>query len=335
MATQKGLHFLTLGQMVTRVMNHIEDVKEINKQVVYATIGAFDGVHVGHQNLIRSMVKQAQKDSAQSLVVTFHPHPAVLLRSLPLPFYITTPAEKHSIFEKLGVDFVLDLNFSKKMSGMDPNQFMNILLENYPIKQLWLGKDFALGKKRAGNLTVLKDIGKEMGFSIIDCPHVEDDNGKISSSEIRNWIINGNFPSTTKALNRYYSIEGKVISGDSRGRKIGFPTANLEVWEGKLLPTPGVYATWISIDDQIFPSVTNIGVRPTFESTDTIPRIEAHILDFDQDIYKEKVQLHFVENLRIEKKFNSIEELINQIQRDTRQAEEILKNVTKPTGLFT
>jgi len=316
-------------------MNHIDEAITTKNQVVYATIGAFDGVHIGHQHLIRSMVAQAQEDSALSLVITFHPHPAVLLRSLPLPFYITTPSEKQSLFHELGVDFVLDLKFTKKMSGMDPEQFMDMLLNQYPINQLWLGKDFALGKKRAGNIFVLRQIGVEKGYSIIDCPHIEDNHGKVSSSEIRNWIISGDFPAITRALNRYYSLEGKVVHGDARGKKIGFPTANLEVWEGKLLPTPGVYATWITIEDQFFPSVTNVGVRPTFESQDTKPRIEAHILDYNQDIYKKQVQLHFVENIRIEKKFNSIDELIHQIQRDSRRAEEILKNVTKPTGLFT
>ncbi len=316
-------------------MNHINEVNPSKNQVVFATIGAFDGVHIGHQHLIRSMVKQAYTDSAQSLVITFHPHPAVLLRSLPLPFYITSPSEKQSIFQKLGVDFVMDLKFTKKMAGMDPDQFMKLLLDQYPINQLWLGKDFALGQNRSGNLTVLRDIGKKRGYSIIDCPHVVDEHGKISSSEIRNWIKTGNFPPTTRALNRYYSLQGKVTYGDARGRKIGFPTANLEVWGGKLIPTPGVYATWITIDDKIFPSVTNVGVRPTFESTNSIPRIEAHILDFDENIYKKQVQLHFVENIRIEKKFNSIGELINQIQRDAKRAEEILNNVPKQTGLFT
>lgn len=316
-------------------MNHIDGVNAAKNQVVYATIGAFDGVHLGHQHLIRSMVIQAQENSAQSLVITFYPHPAVLLRSLPLPFYITTPSEKQSIFYQLGVDFVMNLKFTKKMAGMEPDEFMNFLLDQYSIKQLWLGKDFALGKKRSGNLTVLREIGKEKGFSIIDCPHLEDAKGKISSSEIRNWIITGNFSTTNRALNRYYSLEGKVIYGDARGRIIGFPTANLEVWQGKLLPTPGVYATWITIDDKTLPSVTNVGIRPTFESTDTIPRIEAHILDFDQDIYQKQVQLHFVENIRIERKFNSIDELVNQIQRDARRAEEILNNVKKQTGLFT
>ena len=316
-------------------MNLIKEEKSIADRVVYATIGAFDGVHIGHQHLIHSMVKQAKQDSASSLVVTFHPHPVVLLRSLPLPFYISTPSEKDFIFRQLGVDFVLDLKFTKKMAAMEPIQFMDMLLNQYPITQLWLGKDFTLGKNRVGNLTVLGEIGKEKGFSVIDCPFVEGDQGKVSSSEIRKWIIAGLFPPTTKALNRYYSLTGKVIHGDARGRKIGFPTANLDVWPGKLIPTAGVYATWITIEDKVFPSVTNVGLRPTFESTDKTPTIEAYILNFNENIYNKQVQLHFVENIRIEKKFNSIEELVSQIQRDAIQAEEILKNVTKPTGLFT
>jgi riboflavin kinase/FMN adenylyltransferase len=316
-------------------MNHIEEETKISNRFVYATIGAFDGVHIGHQQLIQSMVKQAHKDSASSLVVTFHPHPVVLLRSLSMPFYISTPSEKESIFRQLGVDFVLDLKFSKKMAGMDPHEFIDLLLNQYPISQLWLGKDFTLGKNRAGNLAVLGEIGKEKGFSVIECPFIEDDHGKVSSSEIRNQIISGIFPPATRALNRYYSLKGKVTHGDSRGKKLGFPTANLDVWPGKLIPKAGVYATWITIEDQIFPSVTNVGIRPTFESTDKIPRIEAYILNFNQDIYNKQVQLHFVENIRIEKKFNSIDELVIQIIRDAKQTEEILKNVSKPTGLFT
>lgn len=316
-------------------MNRIKEGKAITNQVVYATIGAFDGVHIGHQKLIRSMVNQANQDSAGSLVITFHPHPAVLLRSLPMPFYITTPSEKESIFYQLGVDFVLDLKFSKKMAGMEPFDFMEMLTNRYPISKLWLGPDFTLGKNRTGNLSVLREIGKVKGYSVIESTFVKNDHRKVSSSEIRKWIIAGHFPPTTKALNRFYTISGSVIHGDARGKLIGFPTANLEVWPGKLIPKAGVYATWITIDNQIFPSVTNVGLRPTFESTDTVPRIETFILDFDQDIYQKQVQLHFVENIRIEKKFNSIEELIRQIQKDAKLAEEILKNVQQPTSLST
>ena len=314
--------------------SNIEDIGK-SSQVVFATIGAFDGVHIGHQHLIRSMVENAHQEFAKALVVTFHPHPAVILKSIETPFYITSPSEKEKIFQLLGVDYIYNLEFSRKMSEMEPDQFVDMLLENYPIKQLWLGKDFALGRKRSGNLSVLSNIGREKGFTVINLPHVEDNDGKISSSQIRNWIAAGEFPPTTKALNRYYSLDGKVISGDMRGRNLGFPTANLDVWEGKLLPIAGVYATWIEINHMIFPAVTNVGVRPTFENQDKRPRIEAHILNFDQDIYKKQVKLYFVEKIRLEMKFNSIDELVNQIQKDVRQAEEILKNVTKPTGLLT
>jgi len=317
------------------MIDHIGD-EQNNKQIVYATIGAFDGVHIGHQHLIKTMVETAREHSAKTAVVTFHPHPAVYLKSLKMPFYITTQDEKRLIFSQLGVDFVVDIDFSKEISEMEPGQFIDMLLEKFSIKQLWLGKDFALGKNRSGNIDVLSAIGENKDFKIIDCPHIEDTNGKISSSQIRNWIKSGDFISTSTSLNRYYSIEGLVISGDARGRKIGFPTANLDVWEGKLLPISGVYATWISFDNEVFPSVTNVGIRPTFEvQNNPKPRIEVHILNFDQNIYNKKVKLDFVEQIRLEKKFKSVEELVNQIQRDAWQAEEILKNVIKPTGLLT
>ncbi|MDO9088510.1 MAG: bifunctional riboflavin kinase/FAD synthetase [Anaerolineaceae bacterium] len=316
-------------------MKQTDPNKPITNQVVYATIGAFDGVHIGHQQLIYSMVKQAKIDSAKSSVITFHPHPAVLLRSISMPFYITSPTEKAQLFKELGVDFILDLTFNDEMAGLAPEHFMGLLLGQLPIERIWLGKDFALGKHRAGNLSVLNEIGKIKGYSIVECQHLEEEGEKISSSKIRNWIQSGDFLQTSKALNRYYSIEGIVSHGDSRGRTIGFPTANLEVWEGKILPGSGVYATWMEVDNVVYPSVSNVGVRPTFENQKTNPRVETFILNFDQDIYQNQVKLHFVEKIRSEFKFSSVDLLIDQIQSDVRQTEEILKNVTKPTGLST
>ena len=312
-------------------MSHIEEIKPF----VYATIGAFDGIHVGHQQLIRSMVDQTKIDQKNSLVVTFDPHPAVVLKSLPMPFYITSPSEKEHILRQLGVNHVLSLKFDRTLSSLEPEEFINLLLQDYNIEQLWLGKDFALGKNRSGNLTVLSKIGKNKGFKVIETQHIHDKGIKVSSSIIRKWIQDGNFPETPKALNRYYSLHGQVTHGDSRGKGLGFPTANLEVWEGKLLPRPGVYATWLTIEKNEFLSVTNVGFRPTFEKQMLMPRIEVHILDFDRDIYNHKVQLHFVEQLRPEIKFDSIELLVNQISKDKRRAEEILRNATKPSDLFT
>jgi riboflavin kinase/FMN adenylyltransferase len=316
-------------------MKQVDSNKPITNQVVYATIGAFDGVHLGHQQLIRSMVIQAKNDSAKSAVITFHPHPAVLLRSIPMPFYITSPTEKSQLFYELGVDYVVTLTFDSEMASLSPEQFIDLLLHQLPIKKIWLGKDFALGKNRAGNLSVLKEIGKIKGFSIVECQHLENEGEKISSSKIRNWIQSGDFRQTFKALNRFYSIEGVIAHGDSRGKQIGYPTANLDVWNGKLLPGSGVYATWIEVNNIIYPSVTNVGVRPTFENQNKPPRIETYIFHFDQDIYQNQVKLYFVEKIRPEFKFSSVDQLITQIQSDVKQTEEILKNVTKPTGLFT
>ena len=317
-------------------MNHIEEIKNTHKNpVVYTTIGAFDGIHIGHQQLIQSMINQAKSDQKETLVITFDPHPAVVLKSLPMPFYITSPIEKDYILRQLGINHILTLKFDRELASLEPEEFMDLVMQDYQIEQLWLGKDFALGKNRSGNLSVLGDIGKHKGFKIIENQHIEDKGNKVSSSIIRKWIQEGNFADTKKALNRYYSIQGQVAHGDSRGKGLGFPTANLDVWEGKLLPTPGVYATWITIDDIIFSSVTNVGYRPTFENQIIIPRTEVHILNFDRDIYNHQVQLHFVEQLRTEIKFNSIEALVNQISKDKRRAEEILKNATKPSDLFT
>jgi len=316
-------------------MGHIENIKPKDNQVVFATIGAFDGVHIGHQYLISSMVKQAREKNAKTLVVTFHPHPVIVLKSIPMPFYISSPGEKEQIFHDLGIDYVLCLKFNKDLAKYSPEQFLDIVLNEHPVKQFWLGVDFALGKNRSGTIPVLKEIGKEKGFTIVDFQHLEDDSEKVSSSKIRNWILEGNFPQTTRALNRYYSINGVIIHGDSRGKKIGFPTANLEIWKGKLLPSPGVYATWIEIDKKVYPSVTNVGVRPTFENQMDQPRVETFIHDYSQDIYNNQVKLHFVEKTRIEKKFESVELLIQQIQKDVKQSEEILKHANQPPGLFT
>jgi riboflavin kinase/FMN adenylyltransferase len=316
-------------------MKQIDINKPITNQVVYASIGAFDGVHIGHQNLIRSLVHQAKIKNAETAIITFHPHPVVVLKALPMPFYITSPDEKKHILHLMGIDHVLSLQFNKEMAEFSPEHFMDLILDQYPIKEFWLGVDFALGKNRAGSIPKLREIGNQKGFTINEEMHLKDNGEKVSSSKIRNWITSGDIPQTNKALNRYYSIEGKITHGDSRGRKLGFPTANLDVWEGKLIPNPGVYATWIEIGDKVYSSVTNIGVRPTFENQSTHNRIETYIHDFDQDIYQNQVKLHFVEKTRSEKKFESVDQLINQITSDAKQAEEILRNVTKPSGLFT
>ena len=309
--------------------------KPNNNQVMFATIGAFDGIHKGHKHLIQSMVHNAKKNHAKTMVITFHPHPAVVLRAIPLPFYITSPDEKEIIFRSLGIDQIISVNFNHSMANQTPKQFLDPILDVYPITQFWLGNDFALGINRSGDITTLKEIGRSKGFSIHTFQHLEENGEKISSSKIRSWIQNGDFHQVTHALNRFYSVEGQVIHGDSRGRKLGFPTANLDIWEGKLLPSPGVYATWIEIEGIIHPSVTNVGIRPTFDNQSKLTRVETYIHNFNQDIYQNHVKLHFVERTRSEIKFESVEQLINQIQKDVLQAEEILKNATKSTGLFT
>lgn len=308
---------------------------QVDQKPVYATIGSFDGVHIGHQKLIHTLVERSKTDGAKSMVVTFNPHPAVFLQSIPMPFYITNPQERVALFHSLGVDEVLELNFTREMSNLEPEAFIDLLLSSHPIKMLWLGEDFALGKNRSGNMDRLKEICAIKGIKIEKFHLLQTGNHKISSTTIRSWIKDGNFQDVNRFLNRYYRVEGFVVPGDLRGRKLGFPTANVDVWEGKILPSSGVYASWISIDSVIHPSVTNVGVRPTFYENTTKLSVEAHILDFNEDIYHKWIQLYFVEKIRPEKKFTTVEALINQIMKDKTKAVEILKNVTQPQGLFT
>jgi riboflavin kinase/FMN adenylyltransferase len=308
---------------------------QVDQKSVYATIGSFDGVHIGHQKLIHTLVERSKTDGAKSMVVTFNPHPAVFLQSIPMPFYITNPQERVELFHSLGVDEVLELNFTREMSNLEPEAFIDLLLSSHPIKMLWLGEDFALGKNRSGNMDRLKEICAIKGIKIEKFHLLQTGNHKISSTTIRGWIKDGNFQDVNRFLNRYYRVEGFVVPGDLRGRKLGFPTANVDVWEGKILPSSGVYASWISIDSIIHPSVTNVGVRPTFYEKPSKLSVEAHILDFNEDIYHKWIQLYFVEKIRPEKKFTTVEALINQIMKDKTKAVEILKNVTQPQGLFT
>ncbi len=316
-------------------MECFDQLKPINSSKTWATIGSFDGVHIGHQSLIKSMVNSAKQNNASSAIITFFPHPAVVLRKIPMPFYLSSPQEKNTVFEGLGVDYVFSLEFNLEMAALSPNEFISTILENIPVKQFWLGSDFTLGKGRAGTIPILKDIGENLGFVIHEVTHFTQDSNKVSSRNIRTWVNQGDILSVNEALGRAYSIIGQVVHGDSRGRTIGFPTANLSVWSGKLIPPSGVYATFATIEGMTFPSVTNIGFRPTFEENQPTSHVETFIFNFDRNIYDHQLQLKFIERIRPEIRFENISMLKNQISHDAKQAREILQHASEKTGLPT
>jgi riboflavin kinase/FMN adenylyltransferase len=283
------------------------------------TIGVFDGVHMGHQYLIRRLVESAQASGRLAGVLTFHPHPDVVLRGITGRYYLTMPDERAALLGAMGVDFVVTLSFDDHLRHIRAAAFVDLMREHLRLSELWVGAEFALGYKREGNVPFLRAQGAEKGFvvDVVDLMAVEDtaDGPRtISSSAIRAALNEGDVADAQRMLGRPYSVRGEVVHGLARGRTIGFPTANIAAPASRLIPANGVYAGWAVLDGERFMAVTNVGTRPTFSGQDVT--VEAHLLDFDRDIYGAPLEFQFVQRLRTEMKFSGIEALIAQIQAD-------------------
>lgn len=307
-------------------MQHYSSIEDTPQKPVWLTIGVFDGVHLGHQAILRRLVEGARRDSADSLVVTFHPHPAVVLGKIDHPRYLTSPEERARLLGESGVDIVITLPFTLQMASLSAEEFMQWLSSRFEIRQLLAGADFALGKGREGNLARLRQIGETMGYGLQVIEPVLLEGERISSSLIRDYLQKGEVRQAGRLLGRYYRIHGQVIHGDGRGKQLGFPTANLAFWEEQLLPAGGVYATWAWVNGVRFPSVTNLGFRPTFDQHNLRPHLETHLLDFQHNLYGQTVELEFVQHLRSEIRFGSVEALIKQVNQDKKTAKEVLNH---------
>jgi riboflavin kinase / FMN adenylyltransferase len=314
-------------------MHHYRTLEGLNLDNAWATIGSFDGVHRGHQSLIKQMVAGAHAGGNQAVVVTFYPHPAVVLRGIQEPYYLTSPDERADLLHDLGVDAILTLKFDRGLASQSAEEFMTNLSQHTGLRQLWVGPDFALGKGRQGTPLVLQEIGKRLGYTVKIVEQVSVGEERVSSSQIRSLISNGKVNEAANMLGRLYGVKGEVIHGDGRGKDLGIPTANLQVWPERLLPANGIYATWVVRGNERLASVTNVGVRPTFDDHTNLPRIEAFILDFNQDIYHEQIEVEFVEYFRPEIRYTSIDDLMEQIHKDIEQAREVLSHATRTPGL--
>lgn len=299
---------------------HLSDVHLLRPSVV--TIGVFDGVHRGHQHLIEQLVQEAHENGLLAVVLTFFPHPDVVLRGLTGRYYLTPPDERAALMLNLGVDLVVTHPFNIGIRQMRAAAFVNQLLLHLRMRELWVGEDFAMGFQREGNVTFLREEGTRKDFSLNAIPLVQTENSAITSTRIREALLVGSVEDARALLGRTYSVTGEVIHGDARGRTIGFPTANISVWDSQMLPSYGVYAGYAIIDNERYAAVTNIGVRPTFEGQ--IERVEVYILDFTGDIYGKTIAFEFEKKLRGEKKFTDLESLIAQIQEDVKQARNLL-----------
>ncbi len=287
------------------------------------TIGNFDGVHVGHQQLINQVKNRARIMGLVSIVVTFDPHPMRVLVSKKTPPFITLTPQKLELIQELGVDYVLCMPFTKEIAGMEPEDFIReFLVDKLKVRELIVGYDYVFGKNRRGNFALLEKLGREHGFSVDQFLPVMVDGAVVSSTRIRDLVESGRVWEVRPLLGRFYRVEGRVTYGRRRGgAQLGFPTANI-LLQDELFPKTGVYAVWAEIEGQVYPGVANIGYNPTFGNDHL--SVEVHIFDFSQDIYDRSVRVHFVQRLRSEKKFSGLEELQAQIQKDCNLAREIL-----------
>jgi riboflavin kinase/FMN adenylyltransferase len=295
---------------------------DLNDRGSMLTIGTFDGIHLGHQYLISRLVTHAKRGGYLSGLVTFHPHPSAVLSPQHTPLYLTTAEEKAILLEKLGLDWAVILAFKSELAAISPRDFARCLYRRLNMRGLWVGDDFAFGRNREGNVETLQALGSEMGFQVQVIPVVNNGGQKISSSRIRALLWDGDVLEAARLLGRRYRLSGRVVRGARRGRRLGFPTANIDVPPDRVVPAHGIYATYACLGSQRYESVTNIGVRPSFDSG--ARTIEAHLLGFDRDIYGHDLVIDFVARLRPEHRFHDVKELIAQIDQDIVEAREIL-----------
>ncbi|HZW38469.1 MAG TPA: bifunctional riboflavin kinase/FAD synthetase [Ignavibacteriaceae bacterium] len=304
------------------------DVAEVpyNKKTIL-TLGTFDGLHLGHQQILNKIISKA-KDDGRSFLITFEPHPRTVLSKGFEARIITTLEEKIKVLEKIGIDNLLVINFTKEFSQISSEDFIkNYLVEKIGLSDIVIGYDHHFGKGRSGNKETLINLGKEYDFEVtqVDAENV---NGEtISSTKIRNAILDGDIKTANKFLGRDYTFSGVVVEGDKRGRTLGFPTANIDLHhKSKIVPKTGIYAVQIIVEGIKYNGVMSIGTRPTFYNFGNIT-IEVFIFDFDKEIYGESVEVFVVERLRDELKFNDVNKLIKQMNLDCQQAKEVLINI--------
>ncbi len=305
-------------------MKIFHSLDEASLQHTWLTIGVFDGVHRGHQEILRKLTRDAHDQSQMAVVLTFDPHPAIVLGGKIDFKCLTTVPERLEYLESLGLDAVIVQTFSREFADQTAYEFMDRVKKSVDLRSLFIGYDTALGRGREGNAARLTEIGKELGFAVRTIPPLSDDKGIISSTRIRQSILAGKVSEAAGDLGRDYAVSGTVIHGDGRGHLIQVPTANIDFPPGKVLPANGIYAGWVWVDGQKYQAATNVGVRPTFTPDLPSPTIEAHLIDFDRNLYGKQVKLEFVEYLRPERKYDSVDVLVAQIRADVDRTRAVL-----------
>jgi riboflavin kinase/FMN adenylyltransferase len=298
---------------------HGTDNAEIQRPTVL-TLGVFDGLHLGHQLIMRTVVERAHETGAIPTVITFDPHPRAVLHPESAPPLLQTLDQKVEGFGVLGIEQTIVIRFDEAFSQIRAEDFLrDVVKDRLHAKEVYLGCGFAFGHDREGNIGLLRRVSQELGFFADEVPEVRFRNRRVSSSKVRQLLAEGKVNLARRQLGRPYGVEGRVERGAERGRTIGFPTANLHP-KNRVIPRNGVYVTGTLIDGQWRRSITNVGVRPTFGAA-TEPSVETFVIDWAGDLYGDVVRVRFLYRLRDEKKFGSIEELKTQIEHDVDRAQ--------------
>ncbi|MFO7965704.1 MAG: bifunctional riboflavin kinase/FAD synthetase [Desulfobacterales bacterium] len=304
-----------------KLIEGLENIQAPFKNAV-VTIGNFDGVHIGHQALFHQVIEKADAIDGTSVAITFKPHPIRVLKQNGNPPLITLYDQKAELIERSGMDALIVIPFTREFAEIPADAFIrDILVRQIGLKAVIIGEDYSFGKNREGDFDMLKSFGEQLGFEVIVANWILTPNGgsqRISSTRIRELVMDGDVSGVQPMLGRHYQVRGTVEAGRSRGGKLlGFPTANIRLFD-ELCPKTGVYAVTVELADNHYKGVANIGYSPTFD--DGMYTVEVHILDFHKDIYGRQIRVNFIERIRDEKKFSGIDELSRQIRRDVEQA---------------
>lgn len=289
------------------------------------TLGNFDGVHLGHQKILKKVKERAMKLGCPSLVYTFEPHPLKVVAPHRSPPIITPFEEKIRLIARFRIDYLICANFTKGFANLHPRRFVKeVLVDGLSVREVWVGHDYAFGRGKKGTVGYLKELGKEFGFGVHIIPAYKRSGGVVSSSRVRRLIHQGRVKEVTTLLNRHYGITGVVVKGRRRGEGLGFPTANIMA-NSELLPRKGVYAVFVNLGKKTYPGVANIGVSPTFGEGNLT--FEVYILGFKGNIYGREIKVVFVDRIRGEVRFETPELLVDAIGRDVERARRVLGRI--------
>ena len=310
----------------------ITDLKNIQKKFDNSilTLGNFDGLHLGHQELVKMIIRRARETGALSMVVTFRPHPLKILAPDKCPPLISIYEEKIKLFERLGIDVLVKIPFTLEFSAMAPGDFVrDVLCGTLGAKEIFVGYNYRFGRGREGDTQTLRSLGEKYGFAVREIEQVAIDGEVVSSTKIRILLGDGDVGYAAKLLGRTYAITGIVVKGDGRGKGLGFPTANIAP-KHSIIPADGVYAVRLVVRERAYDGIANIGMRPTFNKKALA--VEVHVFDFNEDIYGEDISLYFIKKIREEKRFKGADALVTQIRSDIEVAKEILASHPAENG---